>query len=145
MFTYFQNNINFSRYLSSRSVISVEPEDSSFSSHSDDFGSTNDLEQLTETDMSDSLLYCMNGNRPTELSSPEMNTIQNNTFLQQQSKGSSKKRGSDYETNNSKIFGSCAVNNIAENPNKFMKFCNEDNNDLNDYNENGEPAGQTSL
>lgn len=52
-------------YLFSRSVISTSPVDSSFASHPDDFGSAQDIQNLTESELSESLLYCLNGNRPT--------------------------------------------------------------------------------
>lgn len=50
----------------SRSVISTSPVDSSFSSHPDDFGSAQDIQNLTESELSESLLFCLNGNRPVE-------------------------------------------------------------------------------
>lgn len=42
------------------------PADLSFASQPDDFDSNADLEEMSESKMSDSLLFCMNGNRPTD-------------------------------------------------------------------------------
>lgn len=53
-------------YLFSRSVISTSPVDSSFSSHPDDFGSAQDIQNLTESELSESLLFCLNGNQPPD-------------------------------------------------------------------------------
>lgn len=53
--------INFCRkYLFSRSLLMTTPVDSSFSSQSDDF------ENLNDSEMSESLIYCLNGNEPVE-------------------------------------------------------------------------------
>lgn len=46
------------KYLFSRSLVMTTPIDSSFSSQSDDF------ENLNDSEMSESLIYCMNGNEP---------------------------------------------------------------------------------
>ncbi|XP_058169233.1 nuclear pore complex protein DDB_G0274915 [Anopheles ziemanni] len=55
----------FRDYLLSRSVMPESPADLSFASQSDDFESSSErLEQLSESKMSESLLYCMNGNDP---------------------------------------------------------------------------------
>ncbi|KXJ81980.1 hypothetical protein RP20_CCG016115 [Aedes albopictus] len=56
----------FRDYLLSRSVMTDSPADLSFSSQSDDFDSDADLEHLSESKMSESLLFCMNGNEPEE-------------------------------------------------------------------------------
>lgn len=53
-------SIFFRKYLISRSLLMTTPVDSSFSSQSDDFGNLNDSE------MSESLIYCLNGNEPIE-------------------------------------------------------------------------------
>lgn len=54
-------------YLLSRSVISTSPVDSSFSSHPDDFGSSSDVNNLVESsELSESLLYCLDGNQPVD-------------------------------------------------------------------------------
>lgn len=46
------------KYLFGRSLLMTTPIDSSFSSQSDDF------ENLNDSDMSESLIYCLNGNEP---------------------------------------------------------------------------------
>lgn len=56
----------FRDYLLSRSVMTDSPADLSFSSQSDDYDSDADLEHLSESKMSESLLFCMNGNTPDE-------------------------------------------------------------------------------
>lgn len=57
----------FREYLSNRDMITFySPQDSSFSSRTDDFNST-DLGNLTDGQFSDSLMYCLNGNNPEEL------------------------------------------------------------------------------
>ncbi|XP_062554972.1 serine-rich adhesin for platelets isoform X1 [Armigeres subalbatus] len=56
----------FRDYLLSRSVMTDSPADLSFSSQSDDFESDGDLEDFSESKMSESLLFCMNGNKPEE-------------------------------------------------------------------------------
>lgn len=53
-------------------MISTSPVDSSFSSHPDDFGSAQDIQNLIETDLSESLLYCLNGNKPSDVSASEL-------------------------------------------------------------------------
>lgn len=67
--------INFSEYLLSRSVCTSAPVDSSFSSQPDDFGSTDDIQDLTESELSQSLLYCLNGNIPTDMPSSNLSPI----------------------------------------------------------------------
>lgn len=49
----------------------TSPVDSSFSSQPDDFGSNPDIQNLSETEMSESLLYCLNGNQPADMSCNE--------------------------------------------------------------------------
>uniref|UniRef100_A0AAG5CYW1 Rho-GAP domain-containing protein n=1 Tax=Anopheles atroparvus TaxID=41427 RepID=A0AAG5CYW1_ANOAO len=57
----------FRDYLLSRSVMPESPADLSFASQSDDFDSSSEtLEQLSESKMSESMLYCMNGNEPKD-------------------------------------------------------------------------------
>ncbi|XP_055643506.1 rho GTPase-activating protein 24 [Toxorhynchites rutilus septentrionalis] len=56
----------FREYLLSRSVMTDSPADLSFSSQSDDFDSSADLENMSESQMSKSLLFCMNGNKPID-------------------------------------------------------------------------------
>lgn len=51
-------------YLRTRSVLTAPPEDTSFTSHSDDFDSSHEIEELVENQLSSSLLYCLDGNRP---------------------------------------------------------------------------------
>lgn len=72
--------VNFSEYLLSRSVCTSAPVDSSFSSQPDDFGSTEDIQDLTESELSQSLLYCLNGNIPTDMSN--LSSIDSNVNLQ---------------------------------------------------------------
>lgn len=47
-----------------RSVLTAPPEDTSFTSHSDDFESSRELDDIDENRLSSSLLYCLDGNRP---------------------------------------------------------------------------------
>lgn len=55
----------FRDYLFSRSVLTESPADLSFSSQPDDFGpNMDDIRELNESEMSDSLLYCLDGNKP---------------------------------------------------------------------------------
>ncbi|GAB0087795.1 hypothetical protein DMENIID0001_021450 [Sergentomyia squamirostris] len=54
----------FREYLFTRSVLTASPADLSFSSQPDDFGSTTDMRDLSESEMSESLLYCLDGNEP---------------------------------------------------------------------------------
>lgn len=57
----------FRDYLFSRSVMTESPADLSFSSQPDDFGpNMDDIRELDESEMSNSLLYCLDGNRPTK-------------------------------------------------------------------------------
>lgn len=49
------------KYLFSRSLLMTTPVDSSFSSRSDD-----NFENLNDSEMSESLIYCLNGNEPIE-------------------------------------------------------------------------------
>lgn len=54
-------------YLLTRSVLTASPGDLSFASRSDDFGGTNttqDIEDFDESELSPSLLYCLDGNEP---------------------------------------------------------------------------------
>lgn len=63
----------FKEYLSSRNMISLSsPVDSSFSSRTDDFNST-DFQNLSGEKMTDSLLYCLDGNQPDDVSMTELN------------------------------------------------------------------------
>lgn len=69
--------------------------DASFSSQPDDFGSSEDIQDLTETELSQSLLYCLNGNVPADLSSSNLSpTIDSRIDLQ------SRKRTMDVRSNN---------------------------------------------
>lgn len=56
----------FREYLLSRSVMTDSPADLSFSSQPDDFDSSgaDRIEDLNESKMSESLLFCLDGNRP---------------------------------------------------------------------------------
>lgn len=56
----------FRDYLFSRSVLTESPADLSFSSQPDDFGpNMDDIRELNESEMSESLLYCLDGNKPS--------------------------------------------------------------------------------
>ncbi|XP_053691330.1 serine-rich adhesin for platelets-like [Sabethes cyaneus] len=54
----------FRDYLLSRSVLTDSPADLSFSSQPDDFDTSTELDDLSESKMSESLLFCLNGNEP---------------------------------------------------------------------------------
>lgn len=59
----------FKEYLINRNLLThteepPPPDDDSFSSQPDDFVSSTDLKDLSESNMSESFLYCMNGNNP---------------------------------------------------------------------------------
>ncbi|KAM8712050.1 hypothetical protein ACLKA7_012553 [Drosophila subpalustris] len=61
---------DFKEYLLTRSVLTASPADLSFASRSDDFGGANttqdieDIEDFEESELSPSLLYCLDGNEP---------------------------------------------------------------------------------
>ncbi|XP_001987249.2 uncharacterized protein LOC6559265 isoform X2 [Drosophila grimshawi] len=58
---------DFKEYLLTRSVLTASPADLSFASRSDDFGGANttqDIEDFDESELSPSLLYCLDGNEP---------------------------------------------------------------------------------
>ncbi|XP_058980944.1 serine-rich adhesin for platelets [Musca domestica] len=55
---------HFKEYLLTRSVLTAPPEDTSFTSQSDDFESSRELDDIDENRLSSSLLYCLDGNRP---------------------------------------------------------------------------------
>uniref|UniRef100_A0A1I8NT21 Rho-GAP domain-containing protein n=1 Tax=Stomoxys calcitrans TaxID=35570 RepID=A0A1I8NT21_STOCA len=55
---------HFKKYLLKRSVLATPPEDASFTSHSDDFESSREIDDMDENRLSSSLLYCLDGNRP---------------------------------------------------------------------------------
>ncbi|CAD7011646.1 unnamed protein product [Ceratitis capitata] len=56
---------NFKEYLRSRSVLTASPVDTSFSSQPDDFGTPEkNIEDLNDSQLSPSLLYCLDGNEP---------------------------------------------------------------------------------
>ncbi|XP_062129245.1 uncharacterized protein LOC133841010 [Drosophila sulfurigaster albostrigata] len=64
---------DFKEYLLTRSVLTASPADLSFASRSDDFGGTNttqDIEDYDESELSPSLLYCLDGNEPAAVASP---------------------------------------------------------------------------
>lgn len=67
--------------------------DSSFSSQPDDFGSTENIQDLTESELSQSLLYCLNGNIPSDMSLSDLSNIESNVNLQTTS---SSKRNMDH-------------------------------------------------
>lgn len=56
----------FQNYLSSRSILTdLSPTDNNFSSCTDDYDS-NDLNNISESKLSNSLLYCLDGNVPDD-------------------------------------------------------------------------------
>lgn len=55
----------FREYLCTRSISMATPVDSSFSSRTDDYDSAEDIP--SESKLSESLLYCLNGNQPPSL------------------------------------------------------------------------------
>lgn len=78
----------FKEYLINRNLVAhSEPplpqtvDDDSFSSQPDDFVSSTDLKDLSETNMSESFLYCMNGNNP-DISSGVAGSSSSNKRLQ---------------------------------------------------------------
>ncbi|XP_030388448.1 uncharacterized protein LOC115634708 [Scaptodrosophila lebanonensis] len=57
---------DFKEYLLARSLLTNSPGDLSFASRSDDFGpTTHDIDDFDESEFSPSLLYCLDGNEPT--------------------------------------------------------------------------------
>ncbi|KAM7345113.1 rho GTPase activating protein at 54D isoform 2-T2 [Cochliomyia hominivorax] len=66
---------HFKEYLLTRSVLTAPPEDNSFTSHSDDFDSSHEIEELDENQLSTSLLYCLDGNRPETTNDSNTTTI----------------------------------------------------------------------
>lgn len=66
----------FREYLCSREMETLSsPVDSSFSSRTDDFNST-DFNNLSDSKLTDSLLYCLNGNDPDDIDMMEKNSEQ---------------------------------------------------------------------
>lgn len=65
----------FRDYLLSRSVMTDSPADLSFSSQPDDFDSSADMDNLSESKMSESLLFCLNGNRPSDDSEATLTNV----------------------------------------------------------------------
>lgn len=66
----------FREYLCSREMETLSsPVDSSFSSRTDDFNST-DFNDLSDGKLTDSLLYCLNGNDPDDIDMMDRNSEQ---------------------------------------------------------------------
>lgn len=66
----------FKEYLGHRDMISLSSTaDSSFSSRTDDFNST-EFETLNTSKISDSLLYCLDGNMPDSVSTTNLNSME---------------------------------------------------------------------
>ncbi|KAJ8962003.1 hypothetical protein NQ314_005785 [Rhamnusium bicolor] len=64
----------FREYLSSRNIETLSsPVDLSFSSRTDDFNST-DFKDLSDSKLTDSLLYCLNGNDPDDVKMMDENS-----------------------------------------------------------------------
>lgn len=55
----------FQDYLSSRSILTESPADLSFSSRTDDYSSA-EIKNISDSKMSSSLLYCLDGNVPED-------------------------------------------------------------------------------
>ncbi|KNC24180.1 hypothetical protein FF38_02185 [Lucilia cuprina] len=68
---------HFKEYLLTRSVLTAPPEDTSFTSHSDDFDSSHEIEEIDENQLSSSLLYCLDGNRPEITNDSNTTTTEN--------------------------------------------------------------------
>lgn len=60
----------FREYLCSRSILTATPQDTSFSSRTDDYDSANE-DMPSEDKLTESLLYCLDGNKPPSLDSSE--------------------------------------------------------------------------
>ncbi|XP_037952908.1 uncharacterized protein LOC119683326 [Teleopsis dalmanni] len=73
---------NFKEYLLSRSVLTASPVDSSFFSQPDDFGSTQEIEDLNESQLSASLLYCLDGNEPDRDSNSTELKVNNSNIME---------------------------------------------------------------
>lgn len=92
----------------SRSLLTTTPVDSSFSSQSDDF------ENLNDSEMSESLIYCLNGNEP-ESQSPQSDIDEHDALLnittQNEFRSSGRKRAADISSgcSNDNLF--CDYNN----------------------------------
>lgn len=56
----------FQDYLCSRSMVTLTPTDHSFSSRTDDYDSA-DFKDVSESKLSSSLLYCLDGNVPEDV------------------------------------------------------------------------------
>ncbi|XP_065369729.1 serine-rich adhesin for platelets isoform X2 [Calliphora vicina] len=69
---------HFKEYLLKRSVLTAPPEDTSFTSHSDDFDSSHEIDELEENQLSSSLLYCLDGNRPEATNDSSNSTTTDN-------------------------------------------------------------------
>lgn len=66
----------FKEYLCSREMETLSsPVDSSFSSRTDDFNST-DFNDMNDSKLTDSLLYCLNGNDPDDIDMMEKDSEQ---------------------------------------------------------------------
>ncbi|XP_068147222.1 uncharacterized protein RhoGAP54D [Drosophila tropicalis] len=70
---------DFKEYLLTRSVLTASPADLSFASRSDDFdgASTQDIDDFDESELSPSLLYCLDGNEPAPVGSPQSSASTN--------------------------------------------------------------------
>lgn len=58
--------VHYREYLLSRSLVTASPEDSSFFSQPDDFGSAQDMDDLEEFQLSTGLMHCLDGHHPYE-------------------------------------------------------------------------------
>lgn len=91
----------FKEYLIQRNVHTSYPLDSSFASQPEDFGSSNDFEYITEADMNESLLYCLDGNQPDDSSHDDDDSKVIDLMIKSKSKRMRDKtinNESDYET-----------------------------------------------
>ena len=97
----------FREYLLSRSVLTASPVDLSFTSRTGDFEqSESDLNLLSEEEMSDSLLLCLDGNNPgsdtSGIVSGSTNSANNSGEKIEEAISSPRKRGTSLQRNDSK-------------------------------------------
>lgn len=78
----------FREYLCSRSILTATPQDSSFSSRTDDYDSNEDIP--SETKLTESLLFCLDGNKPPSLDNSE-NSFRKRSAIEEEDEVDSKK------------------------------------------------------
>lgn len=97
----------FREYLLSRSVLTASPVDLSFTSRTGDFEqSESDLNIFNEEELSDSLLHCLDGNKPgsdtSGIASGSTNSINNSAEKIEDALTSPRKRGTSLQRHDSK-------------------------------------------